>query len=95
MNADPNPELAGQFKALLAYVYKNLALADFRRDVSLIEESIRILEIHRETWVELLGRLSQEQGILPVQSVPLNPQQGRPLPPAYGDTDESQLSLVG
>lgn len=93
VNDEPNPELAKNFKSLLAYVYKHLALADFQQNVVLIEESIRILEIHRDTWIELLDRQSREQSS---SSIPVPPKApSRPIAPAYGDSGDSQLSLVG
>lgn len=53
LRPDEAPELVSPTKELFVFVYRNLAKADFERDPQLIRDAIRILEIHRETWIEL------------------------------------------
>lgn len=52
---------AEELKGVLANIYRNLALADPERNPQRIEDAIRILEIHRQTWIELGERLAEEQ----------------------------------
>lgn len=53
-------DLIDSLKALFAFVYRSLALADPQRNVRLIDDAIRVLEIHRETWIELGERLPKD-----------------------------------
>lgn len=96
VNAEPNPQLANQFKSLLAFVYRNLALADHHHDAALVQDAIRILEIHRETWVELLEVVAPQSGTSdPRATVPVTAAPPPPRSREYDDSGESQLSLVG
>lgn len=53
LDFDQAPDLADRLKALFTFVYRNLALADTERSHRRIRDALRILEIHRETWLEL------------------------------------------
>lgn len=53
LRADASEELMTSLKALFAFVFRNLAIADPQRDPQLIRDAIRVLEIHRETWIAL------------------------------------------
>lgn len=55
------PELAEPQKQLFLNVYWNLAVAEIERNPERIEVGLRILQMHRETWVEL-GRKLQVSG---------------------------------
>lgn len=61
VQTDHNPELAERVKALFVYVHRNLVLADLEHDPQRVRDAIRILTMHRETWVELMDRLRQER----------------------------------
>jgi len=58
--AEPNPELAERLKALFLFVHVNLARADFIHDSQLVRDALAILGTHRQTWLELLGRMQRE-----------------------------------
>jgi flagellar protein FliS len=60
LDPDRSPDLADQLKALFAFVYGNLVLADSERSPKRIRDALRILEIHRETWIELGEKLVKE-----------------------------------
>ncbi|MBI1346813.1 hypothetical protein GC163_11060 [bacterium] len=60
VKSDSGLEWADELRGVLANVYRNLVLADPLRDPQKIQDAIRILEIHRETWVELGSRLAEE-----------------------------------
>jgi len=61
VKTDAGLEWAEAFKGVLGNVYQNLAMADPERSSQRIEDAIRILEIHRQTWVELGERLAEQQ----------------------------------
>jgi flagellar secretion chaperone FliS len=60
LDAEQSPDLADRLKALFTFVYRNLALADSERSVRRIRDAVRILEIHRETWIEVGEQLIKE-----------------------------------
>lgn len=62
LSPDQVPDLADRLKALFGFVYRNLAIADMERNAFPIRDAIRILEIHRETWLELGERLVKDAG---------------------------------
>lgn len=53
-------ELVERLKGLFMFAYKNLAAADFDQDVSKIQDALKILKMHRESWMELGSNLKQE-----------------------------------
>lgn len=58
INPDGDPDLTARMKSLLAFIYRNLVLADVERSPQRVEDAIKILTIHRETWVELGQKLA-------------------------------------
>jgi flagellar protein FliS len=56
------PEVVANLKALFVFAYRNLVQAELMRDTKFIDNAIRVLEIHRETWVELQQRMLEELG---------------------------------
>ncbi len=47
------PPMAEQLKSLFVFIYRNLALAELERNPQRIEDACRLLQLHRETWLEL------------------------------------------
>jgi flagellar secretion chaperone FliS len=62
IQTDPNPELADRLRGLFLFCHNGLVKADLTRTVEPIDDAIRILELHRETWKELILKLSLEGG---------------------------------
>ena len=58
LDPGPAPELADRLKNLFLFIYRNLAEADRRRDPRLVRDARKILEMHRETWLEV-GRVQE------------------------------------
>ncbi len=58
LNSSADARLAEQIKSLFAFAYRNLVLGELARDSQQIEDAIRILNLHRETWVELGVKLA-------------------------------------
>ena len=62
IKTDHNPALADNLKALFVFVIRNLMLADFEHDPQKSADAIRILELHRDTWTELMLQLQEQRG---------------------------------
>ncbi|MCH9656536.1 MAG: flagellar export chaperone FliS [Planctomycetes bacterium] len=54
------PEMIEQLKALFIFVYENLNHADVKQEASYIHDAIKVLEIHREAWCELIQTLQPD-----------------------------------
>lgn len=53
LRPDVAPDVAGPTRDLFAFVYRNLALADYERSAQRVHDAIAILSRHRDTWNEL------------------------------------------
>jgi flagellar secretion chaperone FliS len=60
LDAGQTPDLTVRMKSLFAFVYRSLVLADLERSPGRIQDALRILEIHRETWLELGEELARQ-----------------------------------
>jgi len=67
LKPDQDPDMVDRLKGLFIFAHRNLAQADLVHEPRLIHEAIRILEMHRETWVELIENLPKEQALQPVE----------------------------
>ncbi len=74
---EPNAELAENLKALFAFIYKNLAYGDLYHEPQHVRDAIRILEIHRETWLELLERIAPRAAEIPAPHMTKAPEAAR------------------
>jgi flagellar protein FliS len=63
LNAEPTPDLTERMQALFTFVYRSLVLADLERSPARIRDALRILEIHRATWVELGEELARRHAV--------------------------------
>ena len=61
-------ELEKRLKSLFMFVYHNLVNADMKRDVSMVQDALKILKMHRETWMELGEKMKQENALIPNES---------------------------
>lgn len=50
-------ELVRRVADLFSFVYRRLTDADARHDAQLVHDAVRVLEMHRETWLQLLQQL--------------------------------------
>lgn len=60
LNEEPAEELVKNLKKMFMFVYKNLVDADLNRDPQLVTDALKILRMHRETWVEVGVKLKEE-----------------------------------
>lgn len=58
LNGDHMPDMVDSLRRLFTYVYRNLAIADLEHNLQPIEAAVRILEHHRQTWLELLAEMA-------------------------------------
>jgi flagellar protein FliS len=59
VQGDSQPELANRLKSLFLFCHRALLQADLEHEPRHADDAVRVLEIHRETWLELIGRLAQ------------------------------------
>ncbi|MBR9800923.1 MAG: flagellar export chaperone FliS [Rubinisphaera brasiliensis] len=62
LNPDQAPEMVQSLKNLFVFVYRSLAMADLETSPARVDDAIRILESHRDTWLELIDKLSSQLG---------------------------------
>ena len=55
------PEIVGNMKDLLLFVFKKLTDADTNLDSQALDDAITILRQHQETWIELIESLPKEE----------------------------------
>ncbi|MEX0718765.1 MAG: flagellar export chaperone FliS [Planctomycetaceae bacterium] len=55
------PNMIERLKALFVFAYRNCAEAEARQSPQPVADALRVLETHRETWIEL-GRLLLADG---------------------------------
>jgi flagellar secretion chaperone FliS len=60
LNPQTAPELVESFQGLFGFVYRMLTLGDLERNSQALRDAMRILLLHRDNWVALGERLSQE-----------------------------------
>ena len=60
LNPEHMPEVAKSLQGLFVFVYQSLSKADLLRDPQLIRDAIRPLEIHRQTWQEVVELRNKE-----------------------------------
>lgn len=73
LESDRNPELVSQLRGLLLFSHQNLVQADLERNLKKIQDALRVLSMHRDTWMTLIERLQREQGIQREPSSPRAP----------------------
>jgi len=73
LNPKANPELCGRVASIYGFLYHKLVEANVHRDVSAIDDAVKVLRIERETWQMLVDKvnraaptpLSQGRGLAP------------------------------
>ncbi|MBI1369114.1 MAG: flagellar export chaperone FliS [Planctomycetes bacterium] len=60
-----DPALCDKLTALYHYIYRRLVDANIGRDIAAVDETIKLLEYERETWVMLMKRLAEDEGQSP------------------------------
>jgi flagellar secretion chaperone FliS len=60
LNFKVDPALCERMSALYTFVYRKLVDASVNKDVSAVDDALRILRHQRETWVLLMERIREE-----------------------------------
>lgn len=60
LRREVHPEIVDQLSGLYNFIYRRLIDANVRRDRKAVDDALRILRHHRETWAMLLEKLGRE-----------------------------------
>lgn len=60
LNHDADPQLCQRLSALYTYVYRLLVDANMKRETTIVDEAIKLIEYERETWQMLMKKLAGE-----------------------------------
>jgi flagellar protein FliS len=60
LDASRQPDLVDRLKSVFVFVQRTLTEADRRHDPRLIPDALAVLRLHRQTWLALGEKLSQE-----------------------------------
>ncbi len=71
LNAEQAPEMVESLKQLFTFAFRNLALADLEREPTRVDSAVHVLELHRETWLELLSQLPAATPALKGPHIPM------------------------
>lgn len=61
LDEQQTPELIEKLKGLFFFVFSRLVEADLHRDANRVRDALKILTMHRETWVTLIESLNAKQ----------------------------------
>jgi len=61
LNHEVNPALCQQVAAIYDFLFRKLVDANLHRDVSAIDDALKVLAIERETWQMLVDKVSKAQ----------------------------------
>ncbi len=59
LNHEVNPSLCRQVAAIYDFLYRKLIDANLHRDVSAIDDALRVLAIERQTWQMLVDKVTK------------------------------------
>ena len=81
LNFDVNRDICERMSALYTFIYRKLVDADINKDVSAVDDALKILGHQRETWVLLMEK-TQKEGLAPASSSPADVDRRSQDPPA-------------
>jgi len=70
LNHGEDPNLAVDLKSLFVFTYRRLIAGELERQAHYIDDAIRILSLHRETWIELGAKLQTDNAPPPRNVAP-------------------------
>jgi len=53
-----NPELCGRMAAIYSFLYRKLVEASVQKDPTCVDDALKVLDIERETWALLIGKVN-------------------------------------
>ena len=90
LNEEEASELVDRLKALFLFAFRNLVEADLNQDVAKLRDALKVLKLHRDTWLELAEQLETVQGGNPPAGSPPQPHIAQSA--SIGDTGQSWVS---
>lgn len=60
LDGEQGAEMVDRLRQLFIFVHRNLTQADLLHNPQLARDAIRVLELHRETWQELVEQLPRQ-----------------------------------
>ena len=69
--------LVENVKALFVFAYRKLALAELERNVRHLRDGLKVLELHRETWLQLMEATRAAEPPRPVPAPHIGEAQSR------------------
>jgi flagellar secretion chaperone FliS len=69
-----DPDLCAKMSSLYNFIYRRFIEANLRRETSHIDDTLKILNFQRETWVLLIEKLAEERkgGLVAASVAPAN-----------------------
>lgn len=55
------PDVVGNLKDLFIFIFRKLNEADAEQDMGALDDALKILRQHQETWIELIEALPKEE----------------------------------
>jgi len=59
LRPEVNPELCDQMSAVCSFLYRKLVDGSVHKDITCIDDAVKILRYQRETWVMLMEKVAQ------------------------------------
>lgn len=88
MREEIAPETCANMRGLYMFCYDRLVRANMKKDLTSLDEALRILRHVRESWLMLMEKLKKEKAAQ-------QPQIPSPEPPTEKPVDANQLHEVG
>ncbi len=60
LNRDGNSQLSSQISGIYLFIYKSLIAGQQQRDPGKLADAIRILEMERETWLQVCSQVGEQ-----------------------------------
>lgn len=90
LNEEQDPELVARLKGLFLFAFRNLVDADLHRDAARISDALKILRMHRETWLAVAKQLENAPDANAPTDTPPQPHISQPA--AVDDVRRSWVS---
>ncbi len=65
-----DPELCDRVKSLYTFLYTQLVESSMEKNLTKLDNVIKLLQYERETWVMLMDKLAEERGLKPAATEP-------------------------
>lgn len=92
------PETCSNMRSLYIFVYEKLVKANIEKNVSCVDEALKVIRHMRETWVLLIEKLNEERGQEQAGEAPSPEPHAAPVPVSTGDFDQgvgTTISIEG